>query len=77
MSTKRLLTVFGATGNQGGSILDCYFASHGVEMVKADHNDPESLKAAVTGAYGVFGVTDFWAVMSKEIEIQQYVYPWL
>ncbi|KAK3115099.1 hypothetical protein LTR53_005915 [Teratosphaeriaceae sp. CCFEE 6253] len=96
-SSKRLLTIFGATGNQGGSVLDVYFAhpdlqekyalrgitrdpsspksqtlvSHGVEMVKAELNDAESLDTAIAGSYGVFGVTDFWSVMSKDIEIQQ------
>lgn len=45
----------------------------GVEMVAADLNDLVSLKAAVHGSYGVFGVTNFWdpAVMSKEIEMRQ------
>ena len=40
-------------------------------MVQADLNDVESMKAAVKGSYGVFGMTDFWAVMDKDIEIQQ------
>ena len=97
MSSKKLLTVFGATGNQGGSVIDAVLArpdfkekyslrgitrdpasgkskplaDQGVELVKADLNDAESLKAAVKGSYGVFGVTDFWAVLDKGIEIQQ------
>ncbi|KAI7152264.1 hypothetical protein KC349_g9043 [Hortaea werneckii] len=94
---KKLLTIFGATGNQGGSIIDVVLASpelsnkyalrgitrdpsssksqalasQGVEMVQADLNDVGSLQRAMEGAYGAFGVTDFWAVMSKEIEFQQ------
>lgn len=97
MSQKKLLTIFGATGNQGGSILATYLsrpdlqskyslrgitrdpassksralASQGVEMVRADLNDPSSLAAAIRASYGVFGVTDFWAVMSKEVEVRQ------
>lgn len=33
---------------------------YGVQMVKGDFEDPETLKAAMAGAYGVFAVTDFW-----------------
>ncbi|KAK4949510.1 hypothetical protein LTR10_012128 [Elasticomyces elasticus] len=94
---KRLLTIFGATGNQGGSILDVFLASpdlqnkyalrgitrdpssaksqalasKGIEMVKAELNDFDSMKTAIAGSYGVFGVTDFWSVMDQNIEIQQ------
>ncbi|KAI7279473.1 hypothetical protein KC345_g5351 [Hortaea werneckii] len=94
---KKLLTIFGATGNQGGSIIDLVLASpelstkyalrgitrdpssaksqalasQGVDMVQADLNDVASLQRAMQGAYGAFGVTDFWAVMSKEVEFQQ------
>jgi uncharacterized protein YbjT (DUF2867 family) len=32
----------------------------GIELMEADLNDVESLKAGMKGAYGVFGVTDFW-----------------
>ena len=97
MSSRKLLTIFGATGNQGGSVLDAVLArpalqekyslraitrdptsgkskalsDKGVEMVKADLDDLESLKTAVKGSYGVFGVTDFWSIMDKEREIKQ------
>lgn len=97
MASKKLLTIFGSTGNQGGSVIDAVLArprlqekyslrgitrdpasskskalsEKGVEMVQADLNDVESMKAAVKGSYGVFGMTDFWAVMDKDIEIQQ------
>lgn len=97
MASKQLLTIFGATGNQGGSVIDTVLAipdlkakyalrgitrdpssaksqtlaSKGVEMVTGELNDLDSLEKAVAGSYGVFGVTDFWAVMSKDIEIQQ------
>ena len=97
MSSKKLLTVFGATGNQGGSVIDVVLArpelsakyalrgitrdpssekskklsSKGVEMVQAELDNLESLKTAVKGSYGVFGVTDFWSVMDKNREVQQ------
>lgn len=96
-TTKKILTVFGATGNQGGSVLDVVLSrsdltskyalrgitrdvesaksqaltAKGVEMVQADLDDETSLKAAMDGAYGAFGVTDFWSTMSKDTEIQQ------
>lgn len=35
-------------------------AAKGVEVVKADLNEPATLAKAVEGAYGVLGVTDFW-----------------
>jgi putative NADH-flavin reductase len=96
-SNKKLLTIFGATGNQGGSILDIVLArpdlkekyalrgitrdpsskksqalnEQGVEMVKADVDDAESVKAATKDSYGVFGVTDFWSILDKEREIRQ------
>lgn len=97
MSSKRLLTIFGATGNQGGSIIDIVLArpelsakyalrgitrdpsssksqklaSLGVEVVKGDLDNVDSLKTALTGSYGVFGVTDFWSHLSKTREVQQ------
>ncbi|KAM0719761.1 hypothetical protein Q7P37_003894 [Cladosporium fusiforme] len=97
MSAKRLLTIFGATGNQGGSVIDIVLArpelsakyalrgitrdpsssksqklaSLGVEVVKGDLEDVDSLKKALVGSYGVFGVTDFWSMLSKPREVQQ------
>lgn len=97
MSAKRLITVFGATGNQGGSVISVILShsnlaakyslrgisrdptsgssqklvSQGVEMVKADLDDADSLRQAVQGSYGVFGVTDYWATTDKNVEIRQ------
>jgi len=96
-TSKRILTIFGSTGSQGGSVIDVVLsrpelqqkyalrgvtrnttssksqalAAKGVEMVQGELSDLESLKKAVAGSYGVFGVTDFWAVMNKDIEMQQ------
>lgn len=93
----KIITVFGATGNQGSGVINTVLAvpnlkaryalravtrdveseksqtlkAKGIEVVKADLNDVESLKAAVRGSYGVFGMTDFWSIHSAEIEVQQ------
>ncbi|KAL9097594.1 MAG: hypothetical protein Q9165_000491 [Trypethelium subeluteriae] len=99
MSSQKLLTIFGSTGNQGGSVIDLILsnpelqqkyrlrgvsrnassasaqilARKGVEMVSANVNDLESLRTAVRGSHGVFGVTNFWDkdVLSKTIEVRQ------
>ncbi len=46
-------------------------AELGAEVVAADVDNYESLKAAFDGAYGVFGVTFFWEHFSPEKESQQ------
>src|SRR5215510_593646 len=46
-------------------------ASAGAEVVKADLDDVESLKKAFAGAYGVYGVTNFWEHFSGEKEKAQ------
>jgi len=46
-------------------------SAKGVEVVKADFNDVVSVTEAFQGAYGVFGVTNFWEVMSGEKETEQ------
>lgn len=38
------------------------WVSKGVDMVKADNDDLESLKRAFTDADVIFGVTDFWTI---------------
>jgi uncharacterized protein YbjT (DUF2867 family) len=43
----------------------------GVQLVTGDLNHVESLKTAVKGSYGVFGMTDFWSIHSQEVEMQQ------
>ena len=44
-------------------------AKLGAEVVAGDVDDVKSLKKAFSGAYGVFGVTFFWAHFSPEKEI--------
>ena len=92
-SMSKLITVFGATGQQGGAVMRALLASggfqlrgltrnpdgdkskalreKGVEMMKADLDDPSSVEAAVKGSYGVFLVTNYWEYMDKEREIRQ------
>src|SRR3954470_2886218 len=43
----------------------------GAEVVAADLDDVESLKKAFSGAYGVYGVTNFWEHFSAEKETAQ------
>src|SRR3977135_4133394 len=82
---KKLIAVFGATGQQGGGIVRALQArgqfkvraltrnpdKHrelAEEVVEADLNRPETLKAAFKGTYGVFLVTDFRENGTKEFE---------
>ena len=46
-------------------------AAAGAEVVQADLDDVESLKAAFDGAYGAFCVTNFWEHFSGAKEIEQ------
>jgi uncharacterized protein YbjT (DUF2867 family) len=43
----------------------------GAEVVAAELDDPKSLERAFAGAYGVFGVTNFWEHFSAEKELAQ------
>jgi uncharacterized protein YbjT (DUF2867 family) len=43
----------------------------GAEVVQADLDDQASLERAFEGAYGVFGVTNFWEHYSPDKEIEQ------
>lgn len=92
---SKILTVFGATGNQGGSVISTVLghpklsseykiravtrdpskpsgkalADKGVEVVKADLLDKASVIKAVEGSDAVFGVTNYWELFSKDIEV--------
>src|SRR5438093_9564160 len=46
-------------------------AAQGAEVVSANLDDVESLKKAFAGAYGVYGVTNFWEHGSAPKETQQ------
>ena len=97
MSAKKLLTIFGATGQQGGSVIQTILktpslnakyslrgvtrdpskpaaqqlASQGVDLVRANLDDPASLTKALDGSYGVLAVTNFWESMDGAKETQQ------
>lgn len=45
-------------------------ARQGIEIVRGDLEEPESLRGATQGAYAVFSVQDFWAVGAKR-EVMQ------
>ncbi|KAL8802531.1 MAG: hypothetical protein Q9182_003771 [Xanthomendoza sp. 2 TL-2023] len=94
---SKIFTVFGATGNQGGSVIESILgnsklsseykirgvtrdpskpkgqalAEKGVEVVKADLSDKESIQKVINGAHVVFAVTNYWEYMSKDIEVTQ------
>ena len=46
-------------------------ADAGAEVVRADLDDPSSLRAAFDGAHGAFCVTNFWEHFSAEKEMAQ------
>ncbi len=46
-------------------------AEQGAEVVRADLDEPETLRAAFEGAYGAFCVTNFWEHFSPARETQQ------
>ena len=46
-------------------------AERGAEVVRADLDDVDSLRAAFGGAYGIYCVTNFWEHFSAEKEKQQ------
>src|SRR6476620_5425710 len=95
MTDRKLITVFGATGAQGGglarAILDDpqggfalravtrhvdsdkarALAAAGAEVVAADLDDPASVERAMQGAYGAYGVTNYWEHFSPEKELAQ------
>lgn len=96
--TRQILTVFGGTGKQGGSVLRAVLshpalkdkwtiravsrdaskpssqqlaALDNVEVVTANLDNQKQVLAAVQGSSAVFGVTDFWQSMKKDVEVSQ------
>lgn len=97
MSDKKVITVFGATGKQGGSVVSKFLsdptlskdwtvravtrdvskdsakalAAQGAEVVAANLDDSASLEKAMTGAYAVFAVTNYWEKLDAQLEEAQ------
>src|ERR1700745_4387453 len=84
-NNKKLIAVFGATGQQGSGVVRALQASNqfkvralsrnpgkhrelAEEVVEADLNRPETLKAAFEGSHGVFLVTNFWEQGTDELK---------
>jgi uncharacterized protein YbjT (DUF2867 family) len=84
-NNKKLISVIGATGQQGGAVVRALQACSqfkvralsrnpgkhrelAAEVVQADLNRPETLKAALEGAHGVFLVTNFWEEGTDELK---------
>src|SRR3977135_4389191 len=82
---RKLISVVGATGQQGGAVARALQASGqfkvraltrdpdkhrelAEEVVEADLNKPETLKAAFEGAHGVFLVTNFQEAGADEVK---------
>ena len=98
MAQKKIITIFGATGAQGGGLARAILndknsefavravtrdpesdsamalAAMGAEIVEANIDDEASVQNAMTGAYGAFCVTFFWAHFSPETEMVHAMY---
>jgi uncharacterized protein YbjT (DUF2867 family) len=95
MADKKIIAVVGATGSQGGGLVQAILndpnggfavraitrdvnsdkakalAKQGAEVVQADLDNEASLAKAFAGAYGVYGVTNYWQLFSVDKEQQQ------
>ncbi|KAG5802054.1 hypothetical protein H9Q74_013470 [Fusarium xylarioides] len=94
MST--IVTVMGATGVQGSSVINAFTASKdakryslraitrnttseaaqklsaaGIQVVQADTNDVESLRAAFSGSHVIYSTTNFFEVFQKELSVEE------
>jgi len=84
-SSRKVIAVVGATGQQGGGVVRALKARgefkvraltrnpakhRGLadEVIEADLDRPETLKAAFEGAHGVFLVTNFWEQGTDELK---------
>ncbi|XP_064616574.1 nmrA-like family domain-containing protein 1 [Liolophura sinensis] len=89
----KIITVFGATGGQGGGVVDALLTdpafkvravtrnvnsdkaqklkARGAEVVAANVDEPDSVKAALKGAYGCFVVTNYWDHFDAARETKQ------
>ncbi|KAJ5933986.1 hypothetical protein N7454_006315 [Penicillium verhagenii] len=80
---ERLTTVFGATGNQGGSVIDAILADSELSKefkIRGITRDTTKKSAqdlvnrgvdVVTGSHAVFLVTNYWETMNADTEYTQ------
>ncbi|PVH96480.1 NAD(P)-binding protein [Periconia macrospinosa] len=90
---SKIVTVVGATGIQGGSVVKALLnspeysvraitrntnsdtakslKSRGVEVVEADINSVDSLRAAFKGSYAIFAVTNFFEAIMKGESVEK------
>ncbi len=66
--SQKILAVFGATGAQGGGLAWALAADPSSGFVARAAHKPETLGAALAGAYGAFVVTNCWEPISAERE---------
>lgn len=94
---SKIVTIIGATGTQGGSVIRALLddpkytlravtrntesdaaralAARGVEVVEADINNAEALRAAFAGSHAIFAATNFFEALStlgveKSMEVE-------
>ncbi|KAI4170950.1 MAG: hypothetical protein LQ343_004608 [Gyalolechia ehrenbergii] len=76
MSDKKVFVVFGATGNQGGSVINSVLSDPAADQefrLRAITRDPSKPNAQALTARGVdvYAVTNYWEKMDHELELQQ------
>src|SRR6058998_3580329 len=73
VADKKIIAVVGSTGSQGGGLCQAILDDKaGGYACRAITRDPNKDKAkALAGAYGVYGVTNFWEHFSGEKETAQ------
>ncbi|KAF6241889.1 hypothetical protein HO173_000601 [Letharia columbiana] len=77
MAAKKILVVFGATGNQGGSVIKSILSDpktageFKIRAITRDPSKPNAQALTAKGAHAVFAVTNYWEKMDAELEMKQ------